>query len=126
MFENISEKIKSFAKIVCWVEIIAVLIIAITMFIMVNEGPSDTEGLYLGLGFAFLFLGPIYSLLSNFCIYGFGELLEKISDINRKLSVTSGIPNIDHNKIKILNNLKNKGLINDEEYAEKIKQLQGE
>lgn len=120
MFDNIGKKIKSLASILCWVGIIASVITAIIMFIMVEEGPYSTEGLFMGLGFAFLIIGPLSAWASSFFMYGFGELIDKTCDIERntrggeRKSVTQN--NIENDRIDKLERLLSQGLITEEEY----------
>ena len=83
MFDNIGAKIKRLAKILCWVGIAASFILAITMFVRAEEGRYSTEGLYTGLGLAFLLIGPFVSWISSFFIYGFGELIETNCELAR-------------------------------------------
>lgn len=81
MFENIGEKIKSLAKILCWAGIVASVLIAIKFFIEAEEGSYRTEDLYMTLGLIFLFIGPLISWINSFFIYGFGELIERTNEV---------------------------------------------
>ena len=87
MFNDIGKKIKNWAKFVCWTGIIMSVIYAIIMFVMVGEAPYGTEVFYFGLGIAFLFVGPLLSWIGSFFVYGFGELIDKICDIERNILI---------------------------------------
>lgn len=124
MFDNIGKKIKSLANVLCWVGIIASVITAIIMFVMVEEGPYRTEGLYMGLGFAFLIIGPLSSWVSSFFMYGFGELIDKTCDIERNTRggdiKSSTQVKVDNERIDKLERLRSQGLITEEEYQQAI------
>ena len=81
MFDNIGGKIKTLAKVICVLGIIASVILAIVMFVAAEEGPYSTEGTYTTLGVIFLIGGPLMSRIGSFFTYGFGELIEKTTEI---------------------------------------------
>lgn len=89
MFDNIGGKIKALAKVFCWIEIILSVIIAIIMFVSVEDVPYSQEGLYKGLGCVFLIIGPLLSWISSFVLYGFGELIETNCEIARNIRNTT-------------------------------------
>lgn len=76
MFTNIGEKIKTLAKVVCWFGIIASVISGIAMI-------ATSETLILA-GVLTLVLGSLFSWISSFVLYGFGEVVEN-SDIRTEL-----------------------------------------
>ncbi len=82
MFENIGGKIKTLAKVLCWVGIIFSVLVAIILFIEANEGSYRTEGLYIRLGCIFLIIGPLVSWINSFFMYGFGELIERTTEVS--------------------------------------------
>lgn len=88
MFDNIGGKIKTLAKVVCWLGIIGSVITAIVMFVASGES-YKTEGAYVGLGIAFLIGGPLVSWISSFMCYGFGELIENSGIIARNTAKNS-------------------------------------
>lgn len=45
----------------------------------------EQDGLYYGLGFAFLIIGPLFSWFSSLLLYGFGELIETNYQIDRNI-----------------------------------------
>ena len=64
-FENIGEKIKVLAKVLCWLGIGASCIFG--LYQMVND--------MFGNGVAVVIVGSLTSWISSFFIYGFGELI---------------------------------------------------
>lgn len=88
MFTNIGGKIKGLAKFVCWAGII---ICVLAGFIMIITGSnmskfSETGAQMTTSGVLLLLLGSIGSWLGSLALYGFGELIERVVSIDRKLS----------------------------------------
>jgi len=107
MFDNIASKIKSAAKVVFWVGI-AFSLITVLIFM--------TEDSYSQLFILSIFLGLFSSWVLALLIYGFGHLIEnsdKMVFSNEK----------KESKVDTLNKLKEKGLINEDEYNSKINQI---
>ena len=78
MFENIGKKCKSLAELLCWIGIFVSVIGAIVIiFIGVDENVDELTVF----GIVFLIVGPLLSWVSSFFMYGFGELIDKTSDI---------------------------------------------
>ena len=73
MFDNIGSKIKSLAMILFILGVIASFVFAIYFFLI-------EEGI---LGVCYLFLGPIVSYLSVLLLYGFGEIITKLTEIEK-------------------------------------------
>lgn len=71
MFENIGGKIKALSKAICWLGIIASVIIAIILW-STNSYRSPT----IGIGFGVLIGGCVFSYLGSMASYAFGELVE--------------------------------------------------
>ena len=107
MFDNIGGKIKTLAKVVCWLGIIASVIVAIVMFVASKEN-YRTEGTYVGLGIAFLIGGPLISWISSFMCYGFGELIENSAIIARNTTASKNYISSDNNQTET--NTQNKGM----------------
>lgn len=70
MFNNIGGKIKTVAQVICWLGIIGSIILGIATISEVDET----------LGILIILLGPLFSWISSFITYGFGQLIEN-SDI---------------------------------------------
>lgn len=72
MFTNIGGKIKTLAKVLCWIGIVASLIGCIVISIGSNSRNSTVL-----IGLAVLIAGCIGSWVGSFFIYGFGELIQE-------------------------------------------------
>lgn len=72
MFNNIGRKIKSLAKIMCWIGIIISVLAGIVMM---------TSDLGIVGGILTALLGSLVSWLSNFMMAGFGDLVENTAEI---------------------------------------------
>ena len=73
MYENIGKKIKVLAQAIFILESIAAVITGIVLWIDIEEGWCAIV----------LFGGPVVALLSSWLLYGFGELIDKVCDIER-------------------------------------------
>lgn len=73
MYDNIGGKIKGLAKATFIVEAIASVITGIVLWIV-------TEELWCAL---ILFCGPIVAWVSSWLLYGFGEIIDKLCDIEQ-------------------------------------------
>ena len=79
MFENIGGKIKVLAQVVCWIGIVVSVIYGLT--IIKTEYITELKAL----GFAVMVLGSVLSWIGSFLLYGFGELIEKVTVIAEKM-----------------------------------------
>ena len=79
MFDNIGSKIKTLAKVVCWIGIIGSIIAGIAMI-----ATMGSVGVLPGL--LTIVLGALLSWVGSFVLYGFGEMVEN-SDIRTELAV---------------------------------------
>ncbi|MDD4011093.1 MAG: hypothetical protein PHI83_03010 [Sphaerochaetaceae bacterium] len=77
MYNNIGKKIKAVAKAVCILGIIASMIAGLGYGIL--EGRSMAEIALIPL--AAIIVGSLVSWVSSFMLYGFGELVDKTSEI---------------------------------------------
>lgn len=148
MFDNIGAKIKTVAKVVCWIGIIASIIIGFIMLV------QDEDTAFAGL--LTMVLGSLGSWIGSFITYGFGQLVEN-SDIlvqqgkNPQVSTsnTSNIstsqtiqgqhmwrcdgcgnmiseeicPVCNKEKLENLKKWKEQGLITEEEFMQKMESL---
>ena len=127
MYDEIGKKIKMLAKVIFIVLAIAISILGIVCAGMMGKG-----------GFLCILLAAVGVLLawvSGFILYGFGELVDRISNIDKKLNenktkVVSNSENVVENvqsekdeKIKHLKKLLDMGLITEEEYNIKISNI---
>lgn len=110
MYDNIGKKIKVLTKIATIISIVAVIIVGL---VLVEDNPA--------LGLVLIFPCPVLCWASSFFMYGFGELVDKVTAGETK-------PDKDTNTIKVLLNRKNKALsqlydedlISEEEYRDNI------
>ena len=75
MFENIGEKIKGLAKVICVIGIIISVIFGL-YFLAGEENPA---------GVIFMLIGPIASWASTLVLYGFGELIDRTTEISKDI-----------------------------------------
>ena len=114
MFQNIGRKIRILAMVLCWIGIIAFIIIAISMLSNASnlekelqeiERSSRRSSYYSTYttssissasvasirttGWVLLIVGPLASWISSFVLYGFGELIEWTANIDSKIDSIS-------------------------------------
>ena len=120
MYENIGKKIKFFAGLVGYGGVAVSIIAGIvwTVFLVDNRYTRDYAfvGIVVGIVVAFLFW------VGQFILYGFGELVDQTTQINRKITFSSSENDVSE-KVKKLKEWKTKGLITEAEYVEKINSL---
>jgi hypothetical protein len=85
MWDNIGGKIKVLAKVIAWVGIISSIIGGIIL-IAIGGNNRYGGGLYIGIGFGTIIVGSLMSWIFSWFMYGFGELIEKTSEIKNHLS----------------------------------------
>ena len=78
MFANIGGKIKGLARAVCWIGIIFSVIMG---FVNIASGSSVMAAS----GWVILILGPLFSWIGSFVLYGFGELIDRVVSIDEKI-----------------------------------------
>lgn len=110
MYDNIGGKIKGLAKVICVIGIIVSVIAGLNVF---ADNEQDEF-----LGVLYFIIGPLLSWVGSFFLYGFGELIEKTSNIEQK---TSNIEQIVLSKEclnseYILEKFYKGGIITEEEY----------
>lgn len=89
MFENIGNKIKKLADAICWIGMIASLII----------GLSFVDSLEAGFGT--IVIGSLVSWIGSFSLYGFGELVDANSVMKAKICrIEKSISNIEKSMCK--------------------------
>lgn len=71
MFENVTEKIKSLAPVVCWGGIGVSLLCGLALL----------DGGAVILGLIYIFFGSLISWVASLCLYGFGQLIENSNRI---------------------------------------------
>ncbi|MCQ2424581.1 MAG: hypothetical protein MJ070_00395 [Lachnospiraceae bacterium] len=106
MFSNIGHKIKNLAILFAVLGIIASILLGV--YLLENEYSA---------GGPVLILGPLSAWIGSFVLYGFGELIETVTDIDQKLRELSSAKNDPDAGIK---KLREQGLITEEEYLTAI------
>ena len=122
MFDNIGNKIKGLAELICWIGILISVIIAL---ILVFAGYSDGDGLVLFLGIAIGVAGSLFSWIGSFAVYGFGELVQNSIEIKKmigeKLPPDDG--KVNDEKLFKIKAMKAAGQLTEEEYIRAISNL---
>lgn len=85
LFDEIGKKIKSLAKVVFVLEVIASVILGLVLISVGSHMRYDGEGMTI-FGLVLLLLGWLIAWVSSFFVYGFGELIDKTSEIARNTS----------------------------------------
>ena len=116
MYDNIGKKIKSLAKWTFIVEAIAAIITGISLLV------ADEDLILAGL--LTFFCGPIVAWVSSWLLYGFGEIIDKLCDIEfntRSSARKSPVKTTqDRERINKLDKLLSQGLITEEEYQKAL------
>jgi len=76
MFTNIGAKIKNLATVTCWIGIIASFIFGLLLI-----ADAEDSGIAIAVGLLVMGLGTLFSWIGSFMTYGFGELIEKTTEI---------------------------------------------
>ena len=120
MYDNIGSKIKGLAKAIFIVEALAAVITGIALM-------ATDEELIL-FGFLVMVVGPIVAWVSSWLLYGFGELIDKASDIERNTRggarKSEAQAKVDSERISKIEKLRSQGLITEEEYQQAISKEQ--
>lgn len=124
MFNNVGRKIKNIAGLICGLGIVASFIAAMIVAVIIsNLGAGITVLVF----FLIIIAGIIVSWLSSIFIYGFGELIEKTTEVaenTKSLKTSEGSTDVKE-KLEILEKCKEKGLIYEDEYLEKKNMING-
>ncbi len=93
MFNNVGSKIKTLAKVLCWVGIILSVVSGIIIMVAGNNIPfnynygynsyrnSGFSGSTFVIGLIVIVVGSLCSWLSSLFTYGFGQLIENTDNI---------------------------------------------
>ena len=123
MFENVGQKIKVSAKVVCVVQFIVYIALGIVCCV---NGADESDGL-IAVGVFLIVLGLPMAWFNSLLVYGFGELIVKTTQIARSNNTRVGADikstiqskAEDERTIK-LEKLRAEGLITEDEYKEAI------
>lgn len=123
MYEDIGKKIKGLAKAVFIIEAIAAVIGGFVM--MAEDGDMALIGLLS------ITAGILVAWVSSWFVYGFGELIDKVCDIERHMRgeepefiqvpdyrVAEFREETDGERLSKLEKLRSQGLISEEEYQQ--------
>ena len=124
MFDNIGTKIKKLALVTFWVGVVASAFLGLSLLIWSAErgGGSWLTGLFI------VAVGCLISWIGCFALYGYGELIEKTAAIydNTRLSGSASTQGSDKStKAAFLGELRNSGVLTEEEYKRKLNELFG-
>jgi hypothetical protein len=133
MYSNIGGKLKTLAKVVALIGTIISVIVAFYCFnlydksrVYIGNVVQDVNNGLLLAGFSFLIIGSLFSWVSSLGLYGFGELIEKTTEIARNTakcgSVTHSRTSTDE-KMKTLISWHENELISDDEFEIKSREL---
>lgn len=78
MFTNVGSKIKTLAKVECWLGIILSVVFAFIQMFGLGGGAAVVSGL-LTIG-----IGSLFSWIGSICLYGFGQLIDN-SDVRTQI-----------------------------------------
>lgn len=87
MFNNMGNKIKKLAKVICWIGIIGSIITGLILIAIGCEGLShsyysnDDEIITIIAGLLIAIVGSIISWIGSFKLYGFGDLVNNVQEI---------------------------------------------
>ncbi len=132
MFSNIGRKIKKLASLVAWLGIIGSIISGAITFYELYNGYYTEDFAWIGIIVAIV--GAVASWIGSFLLYGFGELIEQTSEINKKISIPENkiiTKNTDIAKtraeweesLSTLKRWKEEGIITEAEYIKRIDYL---
>ena len=90
MFTHIGRKIKMYAKVICWIGIGFSVLSGLFMIIVGCLAANNPGVMILSIlmGLMTMILGSLLSWISSFMTYGFGELVDKTSNIEEKICGT--------------------------------------
>ena len=87
MFDNIGGKIKTLAKVLCWIGIVLSVIFGIAIMasgsgrLTINGNYTSVSSIVIGL--IYMVFGCLISWLGSFFAYGFGQLIENSEEIKK-------------------------------------------
>lgn len=83
MFDNIGGKIKGLAMFLCWFGIAAAVISGLVLII---SGIANNNIMSPVIGGGVIVIGGISSWIGTWILYGFGELVDRATRIDRRLA----------------------------------------
>ena len=122
MFNNIGAKIKVLAQVWAWIGIIVSVIVGFYLIIQGSGVHRGGGGEVVGVGIGILIGGALWSWISSWGLYGFGELIEKTTEIAKNTAKDSA-PNPLMTKMETLIQWRDSNLISEEEFEIKKQAL---
>lgn len=116
MFENIGQKIMSVAKIYAYIGIIGCTIIGLIISCINVE--------FIITGLLIVILGSFFSWVNALVLYGFGTLIENSNTLVKQPTFTHASSKENDDKIETLKKWRARNLITEEEYNEKLKEME--
>lgn len=86
MFDNIGKKIKTLAVVICGIGIVLSVIGGIAVWVAIDDEIGALAFLGVAAG------GSLLSWIGSFFTYGFGELIDKVSNIECVITPTNALP----------------------------------
>lgn len=120
MFNNIGKKIKALAKIVFGILTALFEIGGIILFAL---GAGYGYGPFILIGLLIMIIGPLFAWLSTLQLYGFGEIIDKLTDVESNIRGNASKPDFVGDRLEKIEKLHNDGIISDEEYNKAISNL---
>lgn len=125
-FENIGKKIKNLTKWLCWITILLTWIVALVAFFGLLANDYTAKLCWIPVVVAIV--ASFFIWISSWAIYAFGELVDKVSDIERNIRFgkrkSEAQLNDDYERISKIEKLRSQGLITEEEYQQAISKEQ--
>ena len=102
MYENIGKKIKILAQVILGLGISSCVILGLYICFATKE--------FNAYGLLCILIGSISSLIITWLIYGFGELIERVSSIDKKASTYSNLGLVGQQVANIENKKENENI----------------
>ncbi len=113
MFSNIGSKIKGFVMVIFTIEVVMACMFALVKL-------EDT------MGFSLIIAGimVLVAWISSWLLYGFGEIIDKLTDIERNTRFAMGNPGLqtraNYERADKIEKLRAEGLISEQDYQQAI------
>lgn len=80
MYNNIGNKIKALAKVICIFIAVVWVIIGFSFILTKNSSPFIRL-----IGLLIIVVGPLFAWINSFLLYGYGELIEQNAEIRKEI-----------------------------------------
>ena len=89
MFDNIGNKIKALSIALCFIGIFSSFVVGVYLISNTGNVATGVKEQNVINGLLIIILGALFSWISSFCLYGFGELIERVVNIDEKLKCSN-------------------------------------